>query len=140
MYSPSSLSPSKLFQLQALEPHSVILCLQDQPTLFELSSSYCRSTMNSQDLSRDVPQRCKWLTCICEPPTPTSLLGFYFAKMWLWSARATFSTNWLRRRRAHQESLDCKASTVAMPSSRTRKSRPRTSGVKPWIPRKLPWS
>lgn len=50
---------------------------------------------------RVVPQRCKWLTCICEPPTPTSLRGFYFAKMWLWSARATFSTNWLRRRRVH---------------------------------------
>ena len=39
-----------------------------------------------------------WSTCICRPPTPTSLWTSIFTKkMWVWRAWAIFSASWPRR-------------------------------------------
>ena len=91
-------SPSNLFPNHSLQ-NQPLRCLQSlglANTIF----CYYRSNMR---FVRIIPRwwgppSTSWSTCICRPPTPTSLWTSIFTKkMWVWRACAIFSASWPRR-------------------------------------------
>ena len=72
-------------------------------------------------------------TRACAPPTPSSLWASISTETtWLWRAWTTYWASWWgRNARLQRVSCRCKTGVAAVHASRTRRSRPKMSGVKP---------
>lgn len=103
-------------------------------TIFWSLTPHNRSTTSSripQNYSTEVEAN-TWPTCICKPPTPTSLWAS-ISTMLLWRAWAAFPGIGRGEARGRRAFWKCKTSAAAALYSRKCWSLPKMSGVKPKV-------